>query len=196
MSSGGGHRSRAIVAALAANLGIAVLKLGAFLVTGSGAMLAEAVHSAADSGNQGLLLLGARKARREPDAAHQFGYGRERFFWAFVVALVLFVVGSLVSIIDGVEKLLHPHQLDSALVAEPLGHLRELQERAAPQAAQRGAHAFGVDRRPIDDHPAEHVHRTAGVVEEGHEPPHDSFDDGKQACDLVPIADVAVQVVH
>jgi len=111
------HGTRAIVAALAANLGIAVLKLGAFAVTGSGAMLAEAIHSAADSGNQGLLLLGARKARRPPDESHQFGYGRERYFWAFVVALVLFVVGALVSVIDGVEKLLNPHTIDSAIVA-------------------------------------------------------------------------------
>ncbi|MGI8663196.1 MAG: cation diffusion facilitator family transporter [Acidimicrobiales bacterium] len=117
MTEGGEPKSKAIVAALGANLGIAVLKLGAFVVTGSGAMLAEAIHSAADSGNQCLLLLGARKARRAPDESHQFGYGRERFFWAFVVALVLFVVGSLVSVIDGVEKLLHPHSLESAGVA-------------------------------------------------------------------------------
>src|SRR5438445_10523633 len=105
MSSGGAPRSKAIVAALGANVGIAVLKLGAFLVTGSGAMLAESIHSAADSGNQCLLLLGARKSRRAPDETHQFGYGRERFFWAFVVALVLFVVGALVSGLDGAEKL-------------------------------------------------------------------------------------------
>ena len=112
-----GHGSRAIIAALAANVGIAMMKLVAFFVTGSGAMLAESIHSAADSGNQCLLLLGARKARREADETHQFGYGRERFFWAFVVALVLFVVGALVSVIDGVEKLLNPHDLDSAAVA-------------------------------------------------------------------------------
>jgi cation diffusion facilitator family transporter len=117
MSAGEGHGSKAIVAALAANVGIALLKLGAFLVTGSGAMLAESIHSAADSGNQCLLLLGARKARRAADETHQFGYGRERFFWAFVVALVLFVVGALVSVIDGVEKLLNPHELESAVVA-------------------------------------------------------------------------------
>ncbi len=109
--------TKAIVAALAANLGIAALKVVAFLITGSGAMLAESVHSAADSANQGLLLLGHRRAGREPDDAHPFGYGRERFFWAFVVALVLFAVGSLVSIADGVEKLLHPHVIESAPVA-------------------------------------------------------------------------------
>src|SRR5947209_2064655 len=114
----GGHESkRAVVAALAANLGIAVMKFGAFVITGSGAMLAEAIHSTADSGNQCLLLLGARKARRRPDESHQFGYGRERYFWAFVVALVLFVVGAIVSIIDGIEKLLNPHELESPAVA-------------------------------------------------------------------------------
>src|SRR4051812_20211052 len=114
----GGHESkRAVVAALAANLGIAVMKFGAFVITGSGAMLAEAIHSTADSGNQCLLLLGARKALRKPDESHQFGYGRERYFWAFVVALVLFVVGALVSIIDGIEKLLNPHELESPAVA-------------------------------------------------------------------------------
>ena len=115
--AGGEHGTKAIIAALAANLGIAVLKLGAFIVTGSGAMLAESIHSAADSGNQGLLLLGRRKAKRAPDEEHQFGYGRERYFWAFVVAVVLFVVGSVVSIIDRIEKLLHPHELDSVAVA-------------------------------------------------------------------------------
>jgi cation diffusion facilitator family transporter len=115
--AGGEHGTKAIIAALAANLGIAVLKLGAFIVTGSGAMLAESIHSAADSGNQGLLLLGRRKAKQAPDEEHQFGYGRERYFWAFVVAVVLFVVGSVVSIIDGIEKLLHPHELDSVAIA-------------------------------------------------------------------------------
>jgi cation diffusion facilitator family transporter len=117
MSDEGHGSKRAVVAALAANLGIAVMKFGAFVITGSGAMLAEAIHSTADSGNQCLLLLGARKALRKPDESHQFGYGRERYFWAFVVALVLFVVGAIVSIIDGIEKLLNPHELESPSVA-------------------------------------------------------------------------------
>ena len=112
-----GHGNKAVLAALAANLGIAVMKVVGFVITGSGAMLAEAVHSFADSGNQGLLLLGARKSRRSPDELRPFGYGRERFFWAFVVAVVLFVVGAIVSILDGIEKLLHPHEIESVVVA-------------------------------------------------------------------------------
>jgi cation diffusion facilitator family transporter len=111
------HGTKAILAAFAANLGIAVMKLLAFVVTGSGAMLAEGVHSLADSGNQGLLLVGNRKSTKTPDAEHPFGYGRERFFWAFVVSMVLFTVGSLFSIFDGIEKLRSPHELDSPAIA-------------------------------------------------------------------------------
>ena len=104
---------RAIVAAFLANLGIACAKLVAFVVTGAASLGAEAVHSLADTGNQGLLLLGAARARRPPDEAHPFGYGRERYFWAFVVALVLFSLGSLFAIAEGVEKLRHPHAIES-----------------------------------------------------------------------------------
>jgi cation diffusion facilitator family transporter len=111
--SGEAQTGRAIIAAFLANLGIAILKFIGFAFTGSGAMLAEAVHSVADTGNQLLLLLGGRKSRREADAKHPFGYGRERYFWAFIVALLLFSVGSLVSIADGIEKLLNPHELES-----------------------------------------------------------------------------------
>lgn len=112
-----GHSNKAVLAALFANAGIAVMKVFGFIITGSGAMLAEAVHSFADSGNQGLLLLGHRKSLRVADELRPFGYGRERFFWAFVVAVVLFVVGSIVSILDGIEKLLHPHKIESIVVA-------------------------------------------------------------------------------
>lgn len=107
-----GH-GKAVVAALLANLGIAVMKFVGFAFTGSGSMLAEAVHSVADTGNQILLLLGGRRAQRAPDEAHPFGFGRERFFWAFIVALMLFSVGALFSIGDGIEKLVHPHDLES-----------------------------------------------------------------------------------
>jgi cation diffusion facilitator family transporter len=103
VSAGGG--TRAVVAALAANLAIAVAKLVGFLVTGSSSMLAESVHSVADSGNQGLLLLGSRRAKKAADDEHPFGYGRERYFWAFVVALVLFVLGGVFSLYEGVHKL-------------------------------------------------------------------------------------------
>jgi cation diffusion facilitator family transporter len=109
--------TRAIVAAFAANLGIAGAKLGGFLFTGAASMLAEAVHSAADCGNQGLLLLGASRAKREPTQVHPFGHGPERYFWAFVVAVVLFTVGGVFAIVEGIEKLKHPQPLESPLVA-------------------------------------------------------------------------------
>jgi cation diffusion facilitator family transporter len=108
---------RAIVAAFAANLGIAIAKFAAFGFTGAASMLAEAVHSVADTGNQALLFLGSARARRAPDERHPFGYGRERYFWAFVVALVLFSVGALFAVVEGIEKLLHPHELESPYVA-------------------------------------------------------------------------------
>ena len=104
---------RAVVAAFLANLGIAFAKFAAFLATGAASMLAESVHSLADTGNQALLLLGARRARREPSREHPFGYGRERYFWAFVVALLLFSLGAIFAIAEGVEKLRHPHELGS-----------------------------------------------------------------------------------
>ncbi len=115
MSTGGG--ARAIIAAFLANVGIAIAKLFGFLVTGSSSMLAESVHSLADSGNQGLLLLGRKRATRDPDDQHNFGYGRERFFWAFVVAIVLFSLGSLFSIYEGFHKLEHPEPITSPMVA-------------------------------------------------------------------------------
>jgi cation diffusion facilitator family transporter len=104
---------RAITAALLANAGIAVAKFAAFLVTGASSMLAEAVHSLADSGNQALLFLGAARARRKPDAEHPFGYGSERYFWSFVVALVLFSLGSVFAIAQGIDRLRHHHDLES-----------------------------------------------------------------------------------
>lgn len=110
MSTGGSKK--AILAALFANLGIAMAKLIGFIVTGAASMLAEAIHSAADTGNQLLLILGGRKAAREPDSVHQFGYGRERYFWAFVVAIVLFSVGGMFSIYEGINKIRHPHELE------------------------------------------------------------------------------------
>lgn len=112
----GGSR-KAVVAAFLANFGIAVAKLFGFLVTGAASMLAEAVHSAADSTNQGLLLLGGARAKRLPTEEHPFGYGRERYFWAFVVALVIFSLGSLFALFEGIEKLIKPHELESVPVA-------------------------------------------------------------------------------
>src|SRR5665647_2010287 len=86
------HGNKAIVAALSADLGIAVTKFIAYLLTGSSSMLAESVHSVADSGNQVLLLVGGKRARREASPAHPFGYGRERYLYSFIVAIVLFSV--------------------------------------------------------------------------------------------------------
>jgi cation diffusion facilitator family transporter len=105
--------TKVVVAALTGNLLISVAKGIAAVATGSGAMLAETIHSLADTGNQALLLYGARRAKRPPDARHPFGYGSEKYFWAFIVALLLFSLGSLFSLYEGVEKLRHPGSLDS-----------------------------------------------------------------------------------
>ncbi|MGP4089910.1 cation diffusion facilitator family transporter [Streptomyces sp. KR55] len=110
MSASGG--TKAIVAALLANLSIAVAKFVAFLFSGSSSMLAEAVHSVADSGNQGLLLLGGKKAQREATPQHPFGYGRERYIYAFLVSIVLFSVGGMFAIYEGYEKIKHPHDIE------------------------------------------------------------------------------------
>lgn len=112
MSTGGGKK--AIVAALLANLGIAITKFIAWAISGSASMLAEAVHSVADTGNQGLLLLGARQSKRTPDPEHPFGYGRERFVYAFVVSIILFSIGGVFSIYEGIDKLREPHELTNA----------------------------------------------------------------------------------
>jgi cation diffusion facilitator family transporter len=110
---GGGHGTKAIIAALLANLGIAVSKFVAFLVTGASSMLAEAIHSVADSGNQVLLLVGGKRAARAATPQHPFGYGRDRYIYAFIVAIVLFTVGGLFAIYEGVHKLQHPEELTS-----------------------------------------------------------------------------------
>ncbi len=108
---------RAVIAALIANLGIAIAKFVGFAITGAASMLAEAVHSCADSGNQALLLWGSAAARRKPSASHPFGYGRERYFWSFVVALVIFSMGSLFAIYEGLQKIFDPHALTNPGVA-------------------------------------------------------------------------------
>jgi cation diffusion facilitator family transporter len=115
VSASGG--TRAVLAALGANLGIAVIKFVAFAITGSASMLAEGVHSVVDSGNQGLLLAGGRSARRRATPEHPFGYGRERYVYGFLVALMLFSAGGLFALYEGVNKIRHPHHLDSVAVA-------------------------------------------------------------------------------
>ncbi|MGC1213157.1 MAG: cation diffusion facilitator family transporter [Micromonospora sp.] len=111
MSANGG--TKAIVAALLANIGIAVTKFIAFLLTGSSSMLAESIHSVADSGNQGLLLLGGRRAKREATPQHPFGYGRERYIYAFIVAIVLFTLGGLFALYEAYHKAQHPEPITS-----------------------------------------------------------------------------------
>ena len=108
---------KAIIAAFLANLGIAIAKFVGFLVTASASLLAEATHSLADTGNQALLLLGGNRAKRRPSATRQFGHGRERYFWAFVVALVLFSMGGLFALYEGIRKLIDPHETESFGVA-------------------------------------------------------------------------------
>jgi len=104
---------KAVLAALFANAGIAVAKFVGFLATGAASMQAEAVHSLADSGNQALLLWGSVAARKEADEERPFGYGQERYFWSFVVALVLFALGAVFAMVEGIEKLRHPHEVTS-----------------------------------------------------------------------------------
>jgi len=111
VSAGGGNR--AIVAALLANVGIAVTKFAAFLLTSSSSMLAESIHSLADSGNQVLLLVGGRRANRDATPEHPFGYGRERYVYAFIVSVVLFSVGGLFALYEGFHKVRHPEPIDA-----------------------------------------------------------------------------------
>src|SRR6195952_2577834 len=115
MSATGGNK--AVVAALGANLGIAVIKFIAFLFTRSSSMLAESVHSLVDSGNQGLLLLGANRAKQTATPEHPFGYGRNRYVYGFLVALCLFSVGGLFALYEGVEKISHPHHVKDPAIA-------------------------------------------------------------------------------
>jgi cation diffusion facilitator family transporter len=111
VSGSGG--TKAVVAALAANLGIAATKFVAFALTASSSMLAEAIHSVADSANQVLLLIGGKRSERDATPKHPFGYGRERYIYAFVVSVVLFAVGGLFAVYEGIHKLMHPEPITS-----------------------------------------------------------------------------------
>ena len=119
-AAGHGHGeggTRAVLAALGANLGIAVTKFIAFLITGSASMMAESVHSLADSANQVLLLVGRRRSRRAGTEQHPFGFGLESYCYAFVVAVVLFTVGALFSVYEGVHRIAHPEKVTDPVVA-------------------------------------------------------------------------------
>jgi cation diffusion facilitator family transporter len=141
MAGGGGeHESGgAILAAFLANMGIAAAKFVGFLITGSSSLLAESIHSVADSSNQGLLFLGGRQASRTPTQLHQFGYGRVRYFWAFVVAVVLFTLGGLFSAYEGYHKIADPHDIDSPAVAIGILALALVFEAFALRTAVRHA---------------------------------------------------------
>ena len=104
--------TRAIIAALLANVGIAITKFIAAAFSGSASMFAEGIHSLADSGNQILLIIGGKQAKKVATAAHPFGYGRARYIYAFLVSIVLFAIGGMFSIIEGLSKLQHPHELE------------------------------------------------------------------------------------
>ncbi|SFN83605.1 MULTISPECIES: cation diffusion facilitator family transporter [Actinomadura] len=144
MSAEGG--TKAIVAALAANLGIAVSKAVAFAFTGSSSMLAESIHSVADSGNQALLLIGRKRSERDRTPEHPFGYGRERYFYAFVVAVVLFTVGAAFSLYEGYHKISHPEEVKApawafgvlivAIVLETFSFRTAIQESNAVRGEQ------------------------------------------------------------
>ena len=167
---------RAIIAAFLANLGIAIAKFVGFVLTGSASLLAEAIHSVADTGNQALLFLGGARAKRAATPEHPFGYGRERYFWAFVVAVVLFTLGGAFALYEGIEKLRHPHELENFGVAiaillvsigleawsfrtgAPRGEPREAKVRRLvalhpaheePRAARRPARGLGCAHRPL-----------------------------------------------
>jgi cation diffusion facilitator family transporter len=114
MSTSGG--TKAILAALGANLGIAIAKFVGFIISNSPSMLAESVHSLADTSNQALLLLGGRKSRKKADATHPFGFGRERYVYAFVVSIILFSIGGVFSLYEGIDKIQHPHELEMPIV--------------------------------------------------------------------------------
>ena len=115
--AGHGNSARAVFYALGANIGIFLAKAVAAGLTGSGAMLAEAVHSLADCGNQGLLLLGMKRAKLPPTPDYPLGYGKETYFWSFLVALMLFSVGGAFSVYEGIHKWLHPEPLERPWIA-------------------------------------------------------------------------------
>src|SRR5512132_2178044 len=112
--SAGANSLRSILYALGANLAIAAAKTGAAIATGSSSMLAEAVHSFADSGNQALLLWGMKQAKRPPSPDYPLGWGKAVFFWSFIVALVLFTLGGLFSVYEGLHKVRHPQPVANA----------------------------------------------------------------------------------
>jgi cation diffusion facilitator family transporter len=137
---------RAVLAAFAANLGIAVIKFVAFLLTGSASMLAESVHSVADTGNEVLLIVGRGRSSRPRSDEHPFGFGRERYFYGFVVSVMLFTVGAAFSVYDGVHKLLNPEAVHSPLIAFGVLALSAVLEAFSLRTGIREANKVRGDR--------------------------------------------------
>jgi cation diffusion facilitator family transporter len=146
--SADGGALRAIVAALGANLGIAVSKFVAFIFTGSSSMLAESVHSLADTANQVLLLIGGRRARRPASQLHPFGYARFRYFYGFLVTMVIFLVGGVFALVEGWQKLRHPHEIDDPLWAFVVLVLAIGLESFSAWSRSRCARRFASPTRP------------------------------------------------
>lgn len=135
---------RAILAAFLANVSIAVTKFVGFAITGAVSLLAEAIHSVADTADQGLLLFGRHRGRHQPTRAHPLGYGRERYVWAFVVAIVLFAAGGLFALLEAEEKLRHPHELTSVVWAIAILAIAAVFEgRSLRTAVRRARHTKG-----------------------------------------------------
>lgn len=142
--------TKSILAAMGANLGIALTKFIAFFVSGASSMLAEAIHSTADTINQILLLIGGRRAQRAADAEHPFGHGRERYVFAFLVSIILFSVGGIFAIYEGIEKIEHPHPLDNwwlpmAVIIISIG-LETFSFRTARHEAREAASASSSEK--------------------------------------------------
>jgi cation diffusion facilitator family transporter len=146
--AGGGHgeSTGAILAAFIANMGIAATKFAGFLITGSSSLLAESIHSVADSSNQGLLFLGGKRAARPATDLHPFGFGRSRYFWSFVVAIVLFSAGGLFAIYEGWHKISHPEEIDSPAIAIAILVVAMFFESFALRTAIRHARPFRGER--------------------------------------------------
>ncbi|NUP73975.1 MAG: cation transporter, partial [Sinomonas sp.] len=158
MSAGGG--TTAVVAALAANLSIAAMKFIAFALTASSSMLAEAIHSVADSGNQLLLLVGGKRAARQASPQHPFGYGRERYIYAFIVSIVLFSVGGLFALFEAWDKFQHPHGIEGpwwwvplvilvgSIIAEGLSFRTALREAGPVRGTQSWVSYIRTSKQP------------------------------------------------
>lgn len=149
----------AIYASFIANIGVGVSKFIAFFITGSSSMLAEGVHSVVDSSNQVLLLIGGRQSRQKPTKTHPFGYGRAHFLYAFIISIVLFALGGLFSLYEGIEKITHPHMIASPVVAYVVLAIAVLLEGLALRTAMREAQSF----KPRDQNWLEFLRQTKSV---------------------------------